>query len=134
MRPGHTLLARIRQVGGVNARQLASDADTRDSVLNHLRSICFTRRGSMLTCPELGVIDVSELLHSFPDAITEMSRTLKQAIQTYEPRLANVRIQHIPTEDMTLRYSVTAQLVLESKRLPVQFETSIDASRAISVR
>ncbi len=80
--PGHTLLRRIRDPQYAIARRNVSDAETRESVLQHLRNMCSTRRGTMVTAPDFGVVDVSELVHSFPDAIALMARTIRQSIQT----------------------------------------------------
>jgi type VI secretion system protein len=63
-----------------------------------------------------------------------MARSIRHTIQTYEPRLTNVRVKHLPSEDLTLRYELTAQLVTGSSKLPVTFETTIDPSRRILVR
>jgi type VI secretion system protein len=131
---GRSLLARIRRPETGAARRSATDAELRESVLDHLRVMCGTRQGTMLTCPDYGTATVSEMVHAFPDAIAEMARAMKHTITSYEPRLRNVRIVHIPTDDMTLRYEVHAQLCRDSSSVPVQFETSIDASRKVSFR
>lgn len=133
-RAGHTLLTRLRKPEFAVARRTVSDAETRESILQHLRGICLTRQGTMTTCPDYGVCDVNELVASFPDAIAEMSRALKHSIQTYEPRLVGVKVKHVPTEDMTLRYEVSAQVAQDHARIPIKFETDIDTSRRISVR
>ena len=131
---GPSLLARIRNPEVVGARRQATEEDTRRSVLEHLRAMCTTRHGTMVTQPDYGVADVSEMIHAFPDAIAEMARSIRHTIQAYEPRLTNVRVKHIPSEDMTLRYELTAQLVTGASKVPVQFETTIDPSRRIVVR
>jgi type VI secretion system protein len=131
---GPSLLARIRQPESTGARRQATDEDTRRSVLEHLRAMCTTRHGTMVTMPDYGVADVSEMIHSFPDAIAEMARSIRHTIQTYEPRLTNVRVKHLPSEDLTLRYELTAQLVNGNSKQPVTFETTIDPSRRIIVR
>jgi type VI secretion system protein len=134
--PGHTLLTRIRHPEYAIARRSISDAETRESVVQHLRSMCSTRRGTMVTAPDFGVIDVSELVYSFPDAIALMARTMRQSIMVYEPRLTNVVIRHLPGDgtDLTLRYEITAQLLSGDHKTPVKFETSIDPARKINVR
>jgi len=88
----------------------------------------------MLTCPQYGTATVSEMVHAFPDAIAEMARSIRATISEYEPRLKNVRIVHIPAEDLTLRYEISAQLVAEGQPIPVRFETSLDTNQRISVR
>lgn len=134
MRKGHSLLAKIRSPDLAVARREISDVETRESVLRHLRVICETRAGTMLTCPDFGTATVSEMVHSFPDAIAEMARSIKQTIERYEPRLAGVRLTHVPAEDLTLRYEIAAFLVSDAGKVPVQFETTLDESRRISVR
>jgi type VI secretion system protein len=131
---GPSLLARIRHPETTGGRRQATEEDTRRSVLEHLRAMCTTRHGTMVTQPDYGVADVSEMIHAFPDAIAEMARSIRHTIQMYEPRLMNVRVKHIPSEDMTLRYELTAQLVTGSSKVPVAFETTIDPSRRIVVR
>ena len=131
---GPSLLARIRHPETAGARRQATEEDTRRSVLEHLRAMCTTRHGTMVTQPDYGVADVSEMIHAFPDAIAEMARSIRHTIQVYEPRLTNVRVKHIPSEDMTLRYELTAQLVTGTSKVPVEFETTIDPSRRIAVR
>jgi type VI secretion system protein len=134
--PGHSLLKRIQYPEYAIARRSISDAETRESILEHLRSMCSTRRGSMVTAPDYGVVDVSELVHSFPDAIALMARTIRQSIQTYEPRLTNVTIKHVPNDggELTLRYEISAQLINGDHKAPVRFETAVDPTREIRVR
>jgi type VI secretion system protein len=131
---GHSLLTRIRHPEYAVARRSIPDSELRDAILIHLRQICSTRCGGMVTCPDYGVIDVSELVTAFPDAIADMAKALKHTILTYEPRLRNVRVVHVPTEDMTLRYEVSAQLMRGQAVVPVSFVTSIDPSRNMKVR
>ena len=134
MRKGHSLLTRIRRPEFAVARRSISDAETRDSVLAHLKVICETRAGTMLSCPDYGTATVSEMVHAFPDAIAEMARAIRTTIQTYEPRLTNVKLTHVPAADLTLRYEITAFLVADGGKVPVQFETSLDETRRITVR
>jgi len=134
MRKGHSLLTRIRRPEYAVARRSISDTETRESVLAHLKVICETRAGTMLSCPDYGTATVSEMVHSFPDAIAEMARAIRTTIQTYEPRLANVKLTHVPATDLTLRYEITAYLVIDGAKVPVQFETSLDETRRITVR
>ena len=61
MRKGHSLLTRIRNPEFAVARRAISDVETRDSVLRHLKVICETRAGTMLTAPDYGTATVSEM-------------------------------------------------------------------------
>jgi type VI secretion system protein len=133
---GPSLLARIQQPELAAKLRTATDREIRESVLHHLRMMCTTRQGTMLTAPDYGVCDVSEMVHAFPDAIAMMARSIRHTIQTYEPRLTNVQVRHIPSEQIELlvRYEVTATLVTNGSKTPVKFETSLDATRKFSIR
>jgi|SRR6187551_596553 type VI secretion system protein len=134
MSQGHTLLTRIRYPKYAVARRTISPQETRDSVLRHLKMICETRAGTMLSCPAYGTATVSEMVHSFPDAIAEMAGAIRATIKEYEPRLSNLKIVHIPAEDLTLRYEISAQLNTDAGPIPVQFETLLDTTQRMTVR
>ena len=132
---GPSLLARIKNPEMNTVRRTASDREFRDSVLEHLKRMCSTRQGTMLTAPDYGVCDVSEMIHAFPDAIAMMARSIRHTIQTYEPRLTNVQVKHIPNDEgeLTVRYEVSAQMVADGKKAAVKFQTSIDPSRKMTI-
>jgi type VI secretion system protein len=136
MRGGVTLLSRIRRPELAQPRRAMSDREIRESILQNLINMCCTRMGTMLTCPDYGIADVSEMIHSFPDAITLMAQTLRHTIQTYEPRLQNVQVVHIPSDvtDLTLRFEVRARVVLEGSKTAVKFETALDTARKLTIR
>jgi type VI secretion system protein len=136
MRGGVTLLAKIRRPELAQPRRALSDREIRESILQNLIQMCCTRLGTMLTAPDYGIADVSEMIHSFPDAISLMAQTLRHTIQTYEPRLQNVQVIHIPSEiwDLTLRFEVRARVVLEGNKTAVKFETALDPSRRLTIR
>jgi type VI secretion system protein len=133
---GHSLLTRIQRPELAAARRIVSDSELREAVLKHLRMMCATRLGSCPSTPHFGVTDVSDLVHAFPDAAATMARSIKKTIETFEPRLANVRVTFVPSEEieLMLRFEVTAQLMRDGGKVPISFETSIDPSRRISIR
>ena len=133
---GPSLLARIRKPELSTVRRTVSDREFRDSILEHLRMMCATRQGTMLTAPDYGICDVTEMVHSFPDAIAMMARSIRHTIQTYEPRLSNVQVRHIPNEggELILRYEVSAQAVVDGHKTAVKFSTSLDTTRRLTVK
>jgi type VI secretion system protein len=133
---GATLLERIRRPELAQPRRAISDREIRDSVLTNLTYMCGTRLGTMLTCPDYGIADVSEMVHAFPDAISLMAQTLRHTIQTYEPRLQNVQVIHVQSEggDLALRFEIRARVAIEGSRTAVKFETTLDTSRRLSIR
>ena len=136
MRGGVTLLAKIRKPELAQPRRAVSDREIRDSILQNLIHMCMTRAGTMLTCPDYGIADITEMVHSFPDAISVMAASLRHTIQHYEPRLQNVQVVHVPSEvlDLTLRFEVRGRVVLEGSKTAVKFETALDPSRRLIIR
>jgi len=129
-----TLLARLRTPESTLSAS-ESEGALRASILEHLQRMCSTRLGSMPTCPDYGLPPLSEMVHSFPDALSAIRESLLHTIEAYEPRLANVRINFVPNSslDLVVRFEVTATLVDSTRRLPVRFETRLTATRAVTV-
>jgi type VI secretion system protein len=134
------LLARIERAADPTSsgRSLYRDSDTEAAVTHHLHRILNTRQGSCLTCPDYGLIEVSEVLTDFPDAMGILQRALKNTIQTYEPRLKNVQVRHVKNEEMgemLLTFEITAQLQLpDGRRQAMRFATSVDGSGNVKVQ
>jgi type VI secretion system protein len=107
-----------------------------DSVLTHLRNMLNTRQGSALTVPDYGLPDFNDLAVTFPDAIFELRRVIKQCIEQYEPRLSRVKVEHVKDEEnpLSLRYEITAQLNLGDENASVWFETTLDAQGRARIR
>lgn len=133
-------LSRIEQASDPNSsgRYTSRDSDTEAAVAQHLARLLNTRQGSCLTAPDYGLIEVSEVLYDFPDAIGVMQRALKNTIQVYEPRLKNVQVRHIKNDlgqEMVLQFEITAQLHLpDGRRQSLRFATAVDASGNVKVQ
>jgi type VI secretion system protein len=130
------LLARVRAPHA--AREVSGPAGERalrQSILQHLQAMCATRLGSMPIRPDYGLPSVSEMVHAFPDAVDAFARALVHTIETYEPRVTNVRVRHVPSEasDLVIRFEVSALLRGTDADTPLRFATSIDASRRVKV-
>mgnify|MGYP002781074153 CR=1 FL=1 len=132
---GYSLLKRIRRPELAAPRRAVSDAEVREAVLDHLRVMCSTRAGTMLTCPDYGVADVSDLVHEFPDAITLLARSIRSTILAYEPRLTAVQVRHVPSEEreLVVRYEIVAQIVKPGGKIPIRFQTTVDPTRKLSI-
>jgi type VI secretion system protein len=113
------------------------DSDLETAVSAHLSQMLNTRQGASLTCPDYGLIEVSEVLYDFPDAVGIVQRALKNSIQSYEPRLKNVQVRHIKNEyahEMTLQFEITAQLNLpDGRRQALRLSTSVDGSGNVKI-
>jgi len=135
-----SLLSRIERAADPHSseRYTARDSDLESAVTQHLARLLNTRQGSCLTCPDYGLIEVSEVLYDFPDAIGIMQRALKNTIQQYEPRLKNVQVRHLKNDlaaEMVLQFEITAQLNLpDGRRQSLRFSTAVDGSGNVKIQ
>jgi type VI secretion system protein len=122
----------------LSGRSVYRGADLETAVVEHLQKMLNTRAGAALSAPDYGMIEVSDLVHDFPDALGIVQRAIKNAITKYEPRLKNVQVRLVtPEEDdnqLFIFFEVTAQLVHPNgERQPVRFSTSIDDSTNVQI-
>jgi type VI secretion system protein len=103
--------------------------------VEHLRDLLNTRQGEAVTVPDFGVIDFTDLVHNFPDAIQLLQRSIRATILQYEPRLKNVVVQHVRDEDvLVLKFQISAQVATRTGRGGVRFETQLRAGGQVTVR
>lgn len=135
-----SFLTRLERAANPNANERSTGraSDVESAVTEHLSRMLNTRQGSCQAAPDYGIVEVSEVLYDFPDAIGIMQRALKNTIQTYEPRLKNVQVRHVKAEtpgDMTLSFEITAQLQLpDGRRQSLRFSTEVDSSGNVKVQ
>ena len=103
----------------------SSQDDPVASIINHLRVLLNTRKGEAVTVPGFGVVDFTDLVHSFPGAIQALQTSIRNTILEYEPRLKSVTVRHIPDpEPLVLRFEITAQPV-QKGRGTLRFQTQV---------
>ena len=107
------------------------------AVLEHLRAMLLTRKGSAVGIPDYGILSVTDIVHSCPDAIDDVLKSVRETIRAYEPRLANVVVKYVPGRDVrdttTIRFEIAGEVQNGSRRTPVKFHTIIDAARNLRV-
>ncbi len=106
-----------------------------DSVLRHLKRILNTKQGNVLIAEDYGIPDFSDFINTLPRSIGELEKSIRLAIQKYEPRLTAVRVNFIPQEEdrLSLRFQIVAKLVTESKT-QVYIETVVDSEGKIEIK
>jgi type VI secretion system protein len=130
------LLERIRTWEKDPARREREDPRrVIDSVLLHLHRILNTKQGNVPIAEDYGVPDFTDLLYSYPESVRDIERTIRSAIQKYEPRLKAVKVTFIPqdTDLLSLRFQIAARLSSESKT-QVFFETIVDSDGKIEIK
>lgn len=131
------LFERIDRAGEEQGRTLRVDQEEMvNSVIEHLQKMLNVRQGGVAALPSYGLPDFNDLAFRFPDAIFELQRSIKRSIELYEPRLARVRIRHVPDDEnpIDLRFEITAQLIAGEDKPSVWFETSLDTTGRVSIR
>ncbi len=127
---GRGLLSRIESEEGTSSR----NADVSTSIVEHLRVLLNTRRGDAATVPGFGVVDFTDLVHSFPSSIQTLQAAIRATILEFEPRLRNVSVRHMPDEDpLVLKFEITAQPADRSARGVLRFRTQMSAGGKVEV-
>lgn len=87
------------------------------SIIEHLRVLLNTRKGEAVTVPGFGLVDFSDLVHSFPASVSTLQASIRATILEFEPRLKNVTVRSVPDPDpLVLRFEISAQPVQRSGR------------------
>ena len=105
------------------------------SVIRHLQKMLNTRRGSVSIAGDYGMPDFTNFPgESMTDTCRKMTAVIKNFVEKYEPRLANVRISFEPEENnaLSLRFKLEGVLVREGG-IPVMLETVGDSSGKVVV-
>lgn len=104
------LLDRLRAGGSEPPDDVAS-------IIEHLRVLLNTRKGEAVTVPGFGLVDFSDLVHTFPASVTTLQASIRATILEYEPRLKNVTVRSVPDPDpLVLRFEISAQPVQKNGR------------------
>src|SRR5512145_2516088 len=91
-----SLLERLRESEPESARTLQQNTNLLvQSVLSNLRRLLNSRHGITPIQDDYGIPDLCEVVHNFPEAIAEMRKAIKTAIDKYEPRLRRVSVKHV---------------------------------------
>lgn len=107
--------------------------DASESVVLHLRSLLNMRMGSAATVPGMGVPDFTDLVHNFPSSSLTLTQAIRATILSYEPRLKNVMVRHVPDDTpLVVRFEVSAQLA-DDKNTVIKFRTEFAPGGRINV-
>jgi type VI secretion system protein len=130
---GRGLLSRLTAASVNDARPV----NELESIVEHLRALLNTRQGESPSVPDFGVVDFTDLVHNFHEAIQTLQRCIRTTVLQYEPRLKNVVVQHVRDDEvLVLKFQITAQLQNKGGKSggAVRFETHLRAGGLVSVR
>jgi type VI secretion system protein ImpF len=109
-------------------------------VRRDLENLLNTRYRVLSWPPELTELDDSLINYGIPDFTAAglnashnpdiLIKAIRFAISLFEPRLTEVRIDHVPEDhaDRTLRFRIEAMLLIEEKKHRVQFDSSLESA------
>ncbi len=102
------------------------------SVLSNLQNLLNARRGAVGHLPAYGLPDISEVYRDMPDSIALLQQAIKETIETYEPRLARVRVEHRSADRHAMRlvFLISGEMAGGPR---VRFETTFSATNAAKV-
>ena len=134
-----SILDELRQRGaGENPTAIKTDvgASLRADILANLARLLSTPRGSAVDFPDLGMTDATQVFAEYPDAVVWMQQELLSTIEAYEPRLSQVRIEHVPTDgsDLRLQFRIHAMLRDDGSELATSFVTSFNSDNHVTFR
>ena len=108
-------------------------AETSTAVGDHLRALLNTRQGSYPAAPGYGMVDFTDLLHTFPKGIPTLAASIRATILAFEPRLKNVVVRHLPDEDpWRLKFEIVGQLS-DARHTTLKFRTAVSPSGQFDV-
>ena len=130
-----TLFERIRSANAPRDPSMSLDKSRlMRSVADNLRRILTSRVGHAPAQMDYGMPDPIEIAVSFAGKPEQLRRALKQCIERYEPRLVDVQVLQVETQDddQTVRLMVRAGLVGDPQER-VSLEANVDPSGKLIV-
>jgi type VI secretion system protein len=125
-------------VRGLLSRLTSSDPlrppDEVQSILENLRAILNTRIGDSTSASGFGIIDLADLVHNFPNAAQIMEKSIRATVGEYEPRLKQVRVRLLPSEDpLKLVFEIAARLAGDRHQGMVRVRTEVNSAGRVHV-
>lgn len=108
--------------------------DEVQSIVENLRAILNTRVGDSLSASGFGIIDLADLVHNFPNAAQIMEKSIRATVGDYEPRLKQVRVRLVPSDDpLTLVFEIAARLAGDRGQGMVRIRTQVSSAGRVHV-
>lgn len=118
----------------LHSRDPSRSVDEVQSILGSLRALLNTRTGDAPCVDDFGVLDFSDLVHNFPNATPYVQRNLRDCIAKYEPRLTNVRVRTVPSDNpLRLVFEISARLASDRRRGLVRVRTEVNGQGRFTV-
>ena len=74
------------------------------------------------------------MVHNFPNAALIMERSIRATVTEYEPRLKNVRVRLVPSDDpLKLVFEIAARLAGDKHQGLVRVRTEVEPTGRVRV-
>lgn len=91
------------EIGPQQFEHLTEDQKLSLSIIENLRMILTTRRGSILHLPDFGISDILQIYIASDNPVETLKKEIKDVILKYEPRISDVKIENSEFDQKTLR-------------------------------
>ena len=91
------------EIGPQQFENLTEDQKLSLSIIENLRMILTTRRGSILHLPDFGISDILQIYLASDNPVESLKKEIREVILKYEPRVSEVQIQNSEFDQKTLR-------------------------------
>ena len=105
------------------------------SVAAHLAKMLSTRAGSVQTLPDYGLPDLNDMRLSLHDSLQQARSAIERFIESYEPRLRQVRVVSLPRDHdpLSLNFAIEGLLEVDGLRRQVSFAARLDGSGQVRI-
>lgn len=128
----------FERLGGEVPRPIGGslEASIMVSVAAHLGKMLNTRAGSVQTLPDYGLPDLNDMRLSLHESLSQARFLIERFIESYEPRLSNVRVAALPRDQdpLSLSFVIEGALNVEGAIHPVVFSGCLNGGGRIEVK
>jgi type VI secretion system protein len=132
-----TLLERLTVAdGGGGSRTMTEDINAlMKSVLRNLQRVLNARVGNAAAQMDLGTMSPIEVALAYPDSVVDAQRKIRECIETYEPRLKDINVTWIESDEerLSLRFQISGRLATTTRHGIMSFDTVFDPSGEIQL-
>jgi type VI secretion system protein len=108
--------------------------DDIELIVGNLQALLNTRLGDAVSAEGFGVVDLVDIIHDFPAAAQIMQRSIRATIARYEPRLRNVSVRTVPSEDpLVLTFEISGRLIDDRRRGVVRLRSEMTHGGRVTV-
>ncbi|MEH6501115.1 MAG: type VI secretion system baseplate subunit TssE [Pseudoalteromonas distincta] len=128
----------FERLAGDSAKRsnLSADKAMVASIAAHLAKMLSTRAGSVQSLPDYGLPDLNDMRLSLHDSLQQARTAIESFIESYEPRLSQVRVIALPREHdpLNLSFALEGMVELDGQRRPVSFTARLNGSGQVQVQ